>query len=107
MLGACEKEYDNKSREKCAKKNPITSTHQIFDRACEQFLDKWKSETEFISYFENEWLNRFWYLGASPGTPATNNALEAFNKTIKDRGTLRELHPLARFLVIASDMVKD
>ncbi|CAF4947771.1 unnamed protein product [Pieris macdunnoughi] len=85
------------------------STQEIFDRASEKFLDKWKAEKDFVTYFENEWLilNRFWYLGASLGTPATNNALESFNKTIKDGGTLRERHPLARFLVIASDIVKD
>ena len=41
------------------------------------------------------------------GTPATNNVLDYFNKTIKDGGTLRERYSLVRFLVIASDMVKD
>ncbi|CAH0731013.1 unnamed protein product, partial [Brenthis ino] len=85
------------------------STQEIFDRASEKFLDKWKAENDFVTYFKNEWfiLNRFWYLGASPGTPATNNALESFNKTIKDGGTLRERHLLRQFLVIASDIVKD
>ncbi|GBP22609.1 hypothetical protein EVAR_13889_1 [Eumeta japonica] len=87
----------------------LASIGKYLIEPAKKFLDKWKSENDFSAYFENEWLilNRFWYLGASPGTPATNNALESFNKTIKDGGTLRERHHLARFLVIASDIVKD
>lgn len=37
------------------------STQEIFDRASEKFLDKWKAVNDFVTYFENEWLilNRF------------------------------------------------
>lgn len=85
------------------------SSSDVFDRACESFMVKWKDQKEFIKYFSDEWLimNRNWYLGALPGTPATNNALEAFNRTIKDENTLRERHSLSRFLVLAKDMVTE
>lgn len=86
-----------------------SSSFDVFDRACESFLAKWKDQQEFIKYFEEQWLimNRNWYLGVLPGTPVTNNALEAFNRTIKDDHTLRERHSVSRFPVVAKDMVTE
>ena len=62
-----------------------------------------------MSYFEKEWIdsNDGWYEGVELYVPSTNNALEATNKVVKDEGTYRERHVLSRFLVIASDIVKN
>jgi hypothetical protein len=68
----------------------LSQNDDIFNRASNLFLDKWYEETEFISYFEAEWLdaNRFWYEGAEKTTPSTNNALESFNRVIKDENSM-------------------
>ncbi|XP_028175937.1 uncharacterized protein LOC114364130 [Ostrinia furnacalis] len=85
------------------------TSSQDFDIASELFIKKWENERVFIAYFKEEWLlkNRHWYLGASPGSPATNNALEATNKVIKDTHTLRERIPLSRFLIVATTIVTE
>ncbi|KAH0814939.1 hypothetical protein GEV33_007852 [Tenebrio molitor] len=79
---------------------------EIFSLAAKAFLLKWHSETDFIKYFEEQWLiqNRNWYLGVNLGSPATKNALESFNRVIKDEHTLRERFPISRFLVVATEM---
>lgn len=80
---------------------------EVFSAASKLFLKKWKDQKAFVKYFKKEWLikNPNWYLGAAPISPATNNALESFNRVIKDHNTLRERIPLARFLVVAEEMV--
>ncbi|KAL0882531.1 hypothetical protein ABMA27_000993 [Loxostege sticticalis] len=85
------------------------TSSQDFDIASELFVKKWENERVFIAYFKEEWLlrNRNWYLGASPSSPATNNALEATNKAIKDTNTMRERIPLSRFLVVATNIVTE
>lgn len=80
-----------------------------FDKATVYFLQKYEREKSFVEYFRDQWLlqNRNWYLGAAPSSPSTNNALEAFNKVIKDSNTLRERLQLSRFLVLAKEMVNE
>lgn len=80
----------------------------VFDTALAAFLNKYESQRAFITYFKEEWImkNPNWYLGASEGYPSTNNALEAFNRSIKDSHTLRERIPLSRFRAVTFDMVK-
>lgn len=52
--------------------------------------------------------NPNWYLGAAPpASPSTNNALEAFNKVVRDTNTLRERLQLSRFLVLTKEMVNE
>ncbi|KAH9644325.1 hypothetical protein HF086_003110 [Spodoptera exigua] len=84
--------------------NATSST--LFQRA---FLHKHAKEEQFISYFKQEWvsLNPNWYLGSAEGSPVTNNALESFNRSIKDSHTLRERLPLSRFISVATNMVKE
>nr|XP_049693186.1 uncharacterized protein LOC110379661 [Helicoverpa armigera] len=79
----------------------------VFNAASQAFLEKWKTQTTFVKYMEEEWFrkNRNWFLGAAPMSPSTNNALESFNRNIKDHNTLREQFPLSRFLSVATDMV--
>ncbi|KAL0831843.1 hypothetical protein ABMA28_001373 [Loxostege sticticalis] len=43
----------------------------------------------------------------TPLSPSTNNALEAFNKVIKDSNTFRERLQLSRFLFLAKKMVNE
>lgn len=85
------------------------TSSEVFVDASEAFLKKWKKQTNFIRYFRQERLERNpkWYLGAASESPSTNNALESFNRVIKDQNTLRERHPLSRFLVIATEMINN
>lgn len=93
----------------------LSSSKDIFDTATSLFFKKWtkmqknQSVLDFMSYFEKEWIdsNNGWYEGVEFYVPSTNNALEATNKVVKDDGTYRERHVLSRFLVIASDIVKN
>ncbi|KAL0902493.1 hypothetical protein ABMA27_000347 [Loxostege sticticalis] len=92
--------------------NDVDALHSItdaniFDAASEAFVQKYEDEIEFVTYFRAQWLlqNRNWFLGAAPNSPSTNNALESFNRVIKDSNTLRERFPLSRFLVVAKEMV--
>lgn len=80
---------------------------EVFNAASQAFLEKWKTQTTFVKYMEEEWFrkNRNWFLGAAPMSPSTNNALESFIRNIKDHNTLRERFPLSRFLSVATDMV--
>ncbi|KAL0871027.1 hypothetical protein ABMA27_004837 [Loxostege sticticalis] len=80
-----------------------------FDKATNFFLQKYDHERNFIAYFKKQWLlqNQNWYLGAAPLSPSTNNALEAFNKVIKDSNTFRERLQLSRFLFLAKEMVNE
>ena len=81
---------------------------EIFKKASGFFLKKWKTlEPEFSRYFEAEWLNsnQTWYEGFRHFTPSTNNALESFNRVVKDEDTLRERHLFLRFKEVALEMV--
>lgn len=85
------------------------TNRDIFNTASELFLQKYDDQSKFIAYFKEQWLvqNQNWYLGAAPASPSTNNALEAFNKVIKDTHTLRERLQLSRFLILAKEMVNE
>jgi transposase-like protein len=80
----------------------LSQNEEIFEKASRMFVAKWKEEQdEFIKYFQNEWLvlNRNWFEGIQKMIPSTNNALEAFNRVIKDENTLRERLPISRFSI--------
>ncbi|KAL0821529.1 hypothetical protein ABMA28_004986 [Loxostege sticticalis] len=83
------------------------TSYEVFNAASQAFVEKWQTQTEFVNYFQEEWLKKHpnWFLGAAPCSPVTNNALEAFNRNIKDHNTLRERFPLSHFLAIATEMV--
>lgn len=80
---------------------------EVFNAASRAFIAKHATHTAFIDYFEQQWLieNPNWFLGAATPSPVTNNALESFNKTIKDHNTLRERFSLSHFLAVVSEMV--
>ena len=66
----------------------LSKSNEEFNTASLLFKKKWEGYNQnFIQYFENEWLkeNRFWYEGAKGLIPSTNNALESFNRVIKEK----------------------
>ncbi|KAJ6642716.1 hypothetical protein Bhyg_07670 [Pseudolycoriella hygida] len=67
----------------------LSLSPQIFEIASKLFLQKYAAHAEFVSYFEYEWLQQFrnWYEGAAGKCPSTNNALESFNRYLKDERT--------------------
>jgi hypothetical protein len=77
---------------------------ECFDKVVPLFTAKWlaipdaKVATE---HFQKVWLSerlcRF-YRGAAQGNVMNNNGLEATNKVLKDRATLRELLPILHLL---------
>lgn len=87
----------------------LSSSPPIFEEAAESFLAKWADQKEFCEYFKKEWLiqNKNWFEGADRGSPSTNNALEAFNRVIKDCGTFRRRFALGQFLNVCSKLVAD
>lgn len=88
----------------------LASTKEVFQNAAEAFLTKWRPlQPEFCEYFQQEWIlqNENWYEGAEVKSPSTNNALEAFNRNIKDSGTFRQRFALSKFLTVAMKLVGD
>lgn len=80
-----------------------------FDIAVRLFKEKWQPrQQELIKYMEDEWLNknRNWFEGFAKRTPSTNNALESFNRVVKDEQTLRERMDISQFRVKLFEMVK-
>lgn len=79
----------------------IASNKDMFEVGVKLFIAKWKAtEKEFIAYFQKEWLcpqNRNWFAGAKLLSPCTNNALENFNRRLKDDFDLRQRTKLAVF----------
>jgi hypothetical protein len=72
-------------------------------------FQKWiKTQPNFIEYFQTGWLTsrKGWYEGVRHLTPSTNNALEATNRVIKAKNTLRERLPLSKFKVLAFEIVE-
>ncbi|XP_045489808.1 uncharacterized protein LOC123690393 [Pieris rapae] len=67
--------------------------YEVFNAASQAFVEKWQTQTEFVNYFQEEWLKKHpnWFLGAAPCSPVTNDALEAFNRNIKDHNTLQRI----------------
>lgn len=80
----------------------LSKTESIFEKASKLFLEKWHEKIEFVKYFNKEWLkcNRNWFEGISDKIPSTNNALESFNRIIKDENTLRERLPVGQFMTM-------
>jgi hypothetical protein len=87
----------------------LSQNEEIFEKASRMFVAKWKEEQdEFIKYFQNEWLvlNRNWFEGIQKMIPSTNNALEAFNRVIKDENTVRERLTISRFSIILKEYIR-
>lgn len=82
----------------------LSQDPDIFQRASKLFLEKYEKNDEFCVYFNNEWLvaNRNWYEWACPTgnyAPSTNNALESWNRLLKDEKSLRNRPPFRTFII--------
>ena len=77
----------------------LSSSEEVFEKAKDLFIKKYKKQTEFISYMKDMWFSshRHWYEGAALSTPSHNNGLESHNLVVKKEGTFRERMPLSRF----------
>lgn len=81
----------------------------LFDFACELFIDKWKSkEKKVIKSIEKSFMNKNknWFIGAHFKAPKTNNALERFNGTLKLFQTDHAKKPLKQFMQLAMKMIQ-
>lgn len=85
----------------------VISSPSNFEIARSLFKNKYESQTEFLIYFNMEWVtkNPNWYEGAMQHTPSTNNSLEATNRVIKDQFTLRERLFLGEFVTVLEQMI--
>lgn len=104
-------ETDKESIKKDIRILQISASRDIFQKAIHLFLKKWKKYQDFVTYFQKEWVDILdgWYEGYSDVkyTPSHNNALEATNKVIKDKNTIRERLSLSQFLIVSCDIVKN
>lgn len=78
----------------------ISPTVQHFETACELFRQKYEHFPEFVQFFRkyaNDDFYRNWYEGFLPGYPATNNSLEALNRSIKEEHLLRAREQFGTF----------
>lgn len=74
--------------------------YTIFKFVCKLFRTKWEpSEPDFCRYFEKEWETKhpFWFGGARPERPDSNNGIEGFNSSVKANHTVCERQPLTKF----------
>ncbi len=89
----------------------LSDSRDTFDKASKLFFKKWNKYSDFVQYFNYEWLEFLtgWYEGYSnvSFTPSTNNNLESTNRYIKDINTLRNRLSLQEFLVKAFEIVKN
>lgn len=88
----------------------LSKSPDVFDKASILFIEKWRLVSqELVQYFTSEWLNknRHWYEGFAHYTPSTNNAVESFNRKIKDEQTLRERLDLSQFRFAINKMVTE
>ena len=88
----------------------IAPSEKVFDVAVQHFLAKWKRHDipflkEFLEYFNKEWVvaHKGWFVSYV----STNNGLESINGVIKDQNTYRDRLPLAQFLDVAVDLVRN
>lgn len=87
----------------------LSQTPNIFEKASQFFLAKYKMYEEFVEYFKQQWLimHPNWYEGAAPlKTPSTDNALETFYRSLKNEKSLRERLPLEMFMKLLFDWIK-
>lgn len=80
----------------------IAPTEQHFAVAIKLFVEKYKMYETFSKFFHkyvNDEKFAHWYEASQPGVPATNNAVEAINKSIKYNYLKRHKEPLGTFMV--------
>lgn len=77
----------------------LSPSREVFESGVKLFRQKWVGYQSVISYMNQQWLttHRNWFASNSK-YPATNNALESFNRQIKCLITKFKKMPLKTFL---------
>ncbi|XP_065093758.1 uncharacterized protein LOC135714343 [Ochlerotatus camptorhynchus] len=81
----------------------VSATIKHFTTGIKLFLQKYEQFPNFINFMNKyTYDNNFcrWYEAAKPGAPATNNALEALNKSLKYNHMNRQKEPFCSFKAI-------
>lgn len=84
--------------------------HKTFEVGSKLFIEKWMVyEQKFAEHFDKVYLksNNNWYGGCAPRAPKTNNALESFNKSLKQHQTHYKRSNLSEFKVRALEIVRE
>lgn len=87
----------------------LSRSPEIFKFAAELFIEKWRAvSNDLAQYFGDEWITHHqnWYEGFRKKTPSTNNALESFNRVIKDEQTFRERLDISQFRFVLFNAIK-
>lgn len=87
----------------------VAPTKPHFSVALELFVEKYSIYPAFSQFFAKYARNEkfsMWYEAAQPGVPATNNALEAINKSIKYNYLKRHKEPLGTFKAQMLSIIK-
>lgn len=85
-------------------------TAQHFTTGMKLFLHKYERFPHFMAFMQkyvNDANFCLWYEAAAPGVPATNNAVEALNKSLKYNHMYRHKEPLAVFKTIILSIVEE
>ncbi|XP_021700374.1 uncharacterized protein LOC110678751 isoform X1 [Aedes aegypti] len=86
----------------------VAPTEQHFIAGAKLFLVKYKRFPNFMNFMKKYVQDPnfcLWYEAAMPAVPATNNALEALNKSIKYNFLNRYKEPLASFKVLILNII--
>lgn len=88
----------------------MSRNRETFEFVANLLVKKYSNaEPEFCEYFDTYWIKRHqnWFGGYAPFAPATNNAIEGKNASIKTNYTLRERLPFNTFKIVFQNMVSD
>jgi hypothetical protein len=89
----------------------LASTEDEFQTASKLWITKWASDPvtlDFANYFRTEHIDKCsgWFESRAPGSPSTNNGLEATNNVIKKECTIRERLPMGLFFEKSKEYVE-
>lgn len=88
-----------------------SSSLEQFELGVKLFIEKWGKYPSFVEYFDTQWVKKVndWWSGKGDPikAPGTDNALEAFNGTIKKERTFRDRMLVQPFLDAMVKMVED
>lgn len=78
----------------------LSTSPETFEDVSKFFLQKYAAHEAFVLHFECKWLHEYrnWYVGAAKENPRTNNAIEAFNRSLKQDKMLQEPSSVENFL---------
>lgn len=87
----------------------VSRSPEIFEKASQLFIEKWTVVSkDLVEYFKQGWIIQHpkWYEGFAKKTPNSINALESFNRLIKDEQTFLERLDLSQFRSVIFNMIR-